>query len=351
MQLFSAGVLLALLFLSTLAVQAVSVVRPRIPCLTTNVDFIPLQEGLQHLAQAANISSTVLHLKLPGVECAGSYVSNEGHILSAAHCLQPCIDQIRRENPRLISQAQASASVRREQLKCDININGVNTQVRIHLMNSCALDYHDLWKNPSAPESCKQNDLAVIQAVNPPANTACLTMATTAPPLNTEVVSIGVPGATHRRNHRQTARDARGSELSLSRGSVVEQDFCSLLQEDPRRPGVTVSGVHPLPRNLLRNLRSHGYIQVTADGVQGSSGGPVLNSNGHIVGVNAAVVFSDPTNYECSGSLFAAPLTHLTREISSWNPEFNMTTLSCRNPSAPAPIPAIKEPRGDRQSK
>ena len=107
-----------------------------------------------HLAdkdvQEATVSFQVLRTDGKWERCVGAFVSNEGHILTANHCLDQCSDGT--ANPR---------SNRLQQ--CLAQIDGKKTLVDIKVTSHCSFQDHLKAASGFGFSKCKQfNDVAIV---------------------------------------------------------------------------------------------------------------------------------------------------------------------------------------------
>ena len=161
-------------------------------------------------------------------------------------------------------------------------------------------------------------DFAVLHPKNKSAlgNFSCLPLAESKPNLQDGVFAITYPTSTGRAFggvKDPNEKDAPGGTLSLSSGQVVSKSTCTVKwkAQGPVQTvlyGSAIQGKEmAMPASLLKWYG--GKIQTTVDFVPGSSGGPLLNSKGEIVGVVSTSMSGLQNNYqECRGSTVFEPV-------------------------------------------
>lgn len=244
----------------------------------------------------------------PG-HCSGVYISNSRDILTAAHCIEACVFR----GPASLGQDHRGKT-------CRIKINGEQAVVQVQMMSQCTLNAtYDVKiaramgsQNQAIPEKCAhQSDLAVIRPITLlRRNFSCLKLNGNYQ-TNQKVFTVGHPGFSKRSDYRTF--DSDGSQAYYSRGRIVRQNHCDLKQRAPASGPLEVDGYqYPvgsrvvIPREV--SVAGAGKIQTTVDIVGGSSGSPLLNAQGEIIGI-ASFVFNDaqgPTT-ECAGSAYFEP--------------------------------------------
>ena len=258
----------------------------------------------------------------PG-HCSGVYISKSRDILTAAHCIEACVFR----GPSSLGQDQRGKT-------CRIRINGEPAVVQVQMMSQCTLNAtYDVkiarslgTQIQGIPEKCgQQSDLAVIRPTTLLKRSfSCLKMNSKYQQTQ-KVFTVGHPGYSKRSKYR--IFDSDGAQAYYSRGRIVRQNFCDLKQRAPASGPLEVDGYQypvgskvQIPREVV--VASAGKIQTTVDIVGGSSGSPLLNAQGEIIGI-ASFVFNDaqdPTT-ECSGSAYfePAPVGKLPANIPTCN--------------------------------
>jgi hypothetical protein len=241
--------------------------------------------------------------------CSGVYVSKSRDILTAAHCFDHCLFK----SPHSTGQNQAGKT-------CSVRINGEPTVVQVKVSSQCPLEKTHDWKIARAlgkptngiPALCaSQNDIAIVRPLSPLRRPfACLPLQGQTF-LGENVFTIGHPGYSSRSDER--LYDSDGKRAYYSRGSIVRKGHCALKQRWDSTKNLSVDGVtYPvgsfvkLPNDVL--AAGSGKIQSTVDLVEGSSGSPLINVRGEIVGI-ASFVFTDAQGplSQCEGASFFEP--------------------------------------------
>lgn len=244
--------------------------------------------------------------------CSGVYISKSRDILTAAHCFESCLFK----NPSAVGQNQTGKT-------CSVRINGEPTVVQVKVASQCPLDKtHDLkigraLGKPVAgiPGTCAtQNDVAIVRPLS------TLTRPFQCLPIQAQtflgenVFTVGHPGYSSRSDER--LYDSDGKRAYYSRGSIIKKGHCALKQRWDSTKSLNVDGVtYPvgsfvrLPSDVI--AAGQGKLQSTVDLVEGSSGSPLINSRGEIVGI-ASFVFTDAQGplSQCEGASFFEPATN-----------------------------------------
>jgi hypothetical protein len=61
--------------------------------LNQNIDFIPAGSGIEELNMSAKVLAASPKIKIGTGECSSSVISDSGHIQTAGHCVQSCMEQ------------------------------------------------------------------------------------------------------------------------------------------------------------------------------------------------------------------------------------------------------------------
>lgn len=252
--------------------------------------------------------STEGDITKPG-HCTGVYISQSRDILTAAHCIEACTFR----GPASLGQDHTGKT-------CRVRINGEPAVVQVQMMSQCTLNAtYDVkigramgGTNPAIPEQCAhQADVAIVRPKTLLSKKfSCLPMSKDYQ-TNQKVFTVGYPGFSARSNYRTF--DSDGSQPYYSRGRIVKQRHCDLKQRAPASGPLEIDGYRypvgsavAIPREV--SIAGTGKIQTTVDIVGGSSGSPLLNTRGEIVGI-ASFVFNEaqgPTT-ECAGAAYFEP--------------------------------------------
>jgi|GEM_PF-5436019 len=250
----------------------------------------------------------------PG-HCTGTYISNSRDILTAAHCLEACLFR----GPASLGKSHVGKT-------CQVRINGEPAVVQIKHTSQCTLmTTYDIKVGramgvpfPQLPEICSsQSDLAIIRPISKLSRPfSCLKMQGQYE-VNQKVFTVGFPGYSSRSEKR--VFDSDGKQPYYSRGKIVKQAHCQLKQRWDLSHDLVVDGFNYNVGSLVRlppevTVAGQGKIQSTLDIVGGSSGSPMVNASGDIVGV-ASFVFEEAhsTTSECAGATYFEPTQALSK--------------------------------------
>lgn len=257
--------------------------------------------------------------------CSGSYISDSGHIATAGHCLDQCM--FGEQN-----------SIQNTTGKCELNINGTMTSVRILSMASCTqrqIRQANAQMEGFDPSCANQSDVAIVIAENRPENFACLAMAQGEVD-SEDLFTMGIPN----RTRRGDGFDSDGSTLQFSTGRIFPKSETSCIVGangiltdrifGRHQPGNRLS----LPELSVRILGQHD-VRTTIDGVNGNSGGPLMNEHAEILGVGSARLFNqqrDLSKVSCLGTmLFSRFPDESTLARGYRAPGFSMSEVKCEH--------------------
>lgn len=292
--------------------------RAELPCgLVHKVDFLPAAEALQQLGKSLSFVSAAVEMRLPGSgnslpECSGSFISDDGDILTASHCMDSC-------------RFNGDGSSKNTGGTCELVINGVKQELEVIKGGACShkvsVDVQAAKKKGQSlegfPENCRAGaieDYAILHPKNKSAlkNFSCLPLAEGKTNLQDNVFAMGYPSSTQR-SSVPNSRDAESGTLAISTGQIVSKPTCT--QKWVAAKGVSKlfygSGVQTteveIPPELLEQVQ--GKLQTTVDLSPGSSGSPLINSRGEIVGSASTIISSKLHNWtrECAGATSFQP--------------------------------------------
>lgn len=253
-------------------------------------------------------------VEVPEMRCSGSYVSDEGHILLASHCLDSCVK----------FQTNYWTKEYRDQLTCDVVVNGKAITAKVELMSGCTLataenrfkaDVQGLKTRIGA--ECKRFiDLAVIKPQTPPEDFNCLPLAKRQPSKRDHLLLLSTPGETKR-----GVDDADGNKLQLSEGRVIESSKCTVKEQKTLLQKIFSRSVRvPIPSHLQKMFNRWGLLQTNVDAAKGSSGGPLINRDVEVTAVS--VLQMEPAHSEtreCEGATFFQPVSQLGEAAEAWS--------------------------------
>ncbi len=288
---------------------------------TAYTPIVSMQGQVDRIKAMAKLAPiTKPGVKMGEAHCSGSYVSDEGAILTAGHCLFINCD----------------APDDNGAIFCRININNVNSRVRILYQAQCAdNDIQETmrlvkFKHP-IPKNllrCKdERGLLILLPDNPEKDRACMAIST-GPVVKQAGNAIGWPAKTSRGEG-----DSNGKDLYVSEnGAILDpRSYCVVKEKDPML--AIVSGVKGLYSKMMKKSDPRGevielpeedqiagpeFLQTTFDGDHGSSGGPLVSKEtGEIIGVASRIakaIVNVSNNYNvhntfCEGATFFTPVS------------------------------------------
>lgn len=278
--------------------------------LYTPVDFFPLDvartmEEAQN-SQAAINATFKFFSRINSKEvlrCGAFHTSKQGHFVSAAHCFNPCLERTG------YLKKSGKGFVRTEKklpATCKIEMNKKEVIIKVHSMGSC-LNYED-------PKCDSSQDFLIAQIEG--VHTSCVAIRKQQPPiLGEELVAVGFPDETMGR-----LNNSDGKHMHLSFGEVLENGDgkCTYVTVDKLAGRVEKSEAQGLVPNP-------GLQRMSADFYKGSSGGPIVDRAGHVVGVGVLISGPEDTfadgkkvmDYQCDGSTHFNPITSILKHASA----------------------------------
>lgn len=274
--------------------------------------------------------------------CSSSRVSDTGHLLTASHCIEPCLrERLVIQKSPLIHGAPPTIerfAVSEKPVECLVEINGWQMRAKVIVANRCSVDASrtiaiesraGLMKlNPEAVDCGEYGDLAILEVpANVLSGAKCLSMSEREATPNEEVAALGFPHKTDRRSFQnQNAANSDGESLYLSRGQIVRQDHCLSKSKD----GLIK---HQLSERL--SLMAETRYQTTVDIVNSSSGSPLLDRSGAVIGVAESIAFSvHNKREECEGATYFAPVSRLKKNAKAWDSHVDISRIRCDRESA-----------------
>lgn len=287
-----------------------------------NADFESGAEGLSFVGRPSFATAAVKLRVFQGdlsQDCSGVIVSDEGHLLTASHCLDIC---------RFNEDGTPTGKNR-----CLIKVNDRAIGFTVLRGNTCTIQQRqkaEIAKKyrkslDEFPNNCLDGDLNDFALLKPTllgdlGEFSCLEIAPQKPRVGEDVFAMGYPNQTFRAQHeRPNAKDAPGGKLAISTGKVVSSNTCD--QRWVAQDGFNrfIFGSREMPekkeiQEIVKSLWGHS-IQTTVDIFQGSSGGPLVNSQGQVAGVASVMdAFVHNEKRECRGATFFQPVETLTRD-------------------------------------
>lgn len=264
-----------------------------------------------------------------GQSCSANLVSDEGHIITAFHCLQACMQSqgwfaseplALRDDLRL----RYRTTTETPPIECPLiisftdpdGVKNISSIARIIAGPQCLAEKkkNDRWNmsknfdvdmvgthlplDSEVYHDCDRSQDLVIVQVDPSRlhKKNCVSLHKEPSYLNTPVINIGFPTSTIR-----GAGDSRGDRLYFSMGEIIQSASCTIKYLS----GATLRTQLPFSYGKM-------LLQSNVDIVPRSSGSALLNKKGQVVGVASAI--SVPLQSEtsfCRGATMFANVLHL----------------------------------------
>jgi hypothetical protein len=301
------------------------------PCLLRNQ--LPGFHELKQVAASLPMVEGAVALEISKLDrttsnCGGAIISDEGHILTAAHCVRNCSHHSFVKAQDFRDAKTGASTPQTVPRQCFLIMNGERMVADVLLSGCEESDTQNRRKDSSCS---KMGDVAILKPLFQPLRfPGCLPLAKQVKD-HEPLLAVGQPLKSLRGTH-----DSPGHELVVSFGSAIPaRGTCYLRLTQPSShpsgsPGTKLPLVlEKYQGDILRFLSENTLVQTTVDLLPGNSGGPLINAKGEIVGVAAAI---DPdrnnTHQSCEGSTFMAPVT--SAEASSLRTaDFQIQKLKC----------------------
>lgn len=267
-------------------------------------DSLIKKSSYQSAADVADMAGSASAAVYLG-HCSGSYISDQGHILTAGHCLQNCAERAGLWKDR-----------KPKEMECILAVDGVAKRVKVILASRCNPSQGGERRFKDGTDECPDDaDLAIVLPDPAPSSFSCLEMATARPGPGEAIRAMGWPLKTERAN----GGNSDGTRLQVSKGRIVQQGYCDQVLADGSTKQVFIAG--------LKNVNTR-LLQATADVIPRQSGGALLNRNGQLVGVAHAVVHANQKT-ECRGGGLFESLDRLPAMAKAWKAEAELANMKC----------------------
>lgn len=277
------------------------------------------QMGFEPIIKLAKVLPTLsagVNLRILGSDgewgsCSGSVVSDDGTILTASHCLEDC------QNPNQNGIPE-----------CVVEIDGKRNVVEVNVASPCTYKDHEKEAALIPPTKCSRaSDVAVIVPESK-LDHACLPLSSDYE-IGQAVYTVGRPFEPSNRGKN----DVDGIHSYASFGAIIPHNMkCTLVQDsmpDDAKYGKPLGGAMDMSTDISPAM-TDGTIQTTVDILHGSSGGPLINPQGEIIGVASFTSSRYQTRWsECQGGTFFVPITSVNSTNSVIQPLFDMSNLKC----------------------
>lgn len=283
-------------------VYAMPLVVPKPICETTslyqNVNFFPTDmidqfSGIEKAKQAIKASFSY-HSLASGdpLGCSGSYSSSAGHLTTSLHCMANCL-----VNGGYYIKIRDKGLVRTDKkfpAECAVSSPEGITKMKILAAGDC---YSKLT------EQCLGDNDFILGQVEGRVTT-CAKARAKKTVVGESLMAVGTPVLTYERRH-----NADGKRPHFSFGKVIphETQFCDEIWIDE-------NGKERIEKKFIKNP-ADGFVRTTADITFGSSGGPVIDANGEVIGINAGGTVNDVR--ECVGGNHFAPMSRILEKSKS----------------------------------
>lgn len=273
-------------------------------------DFWPVEPNLKRLNLPQSLAKTSLRLQpltpqgKVNNDCSAVVVSDQGHVLTAAHCLKDCL---RKAN----AYKQESANVERLKpevlpVECPVLISEKPATLNVLATADCL----DAGETKALPDpSCVTLDVALGQI----ATEFAPVCAVLAPSVEVQYAfALSFP---YEKTYRLRDGDVEEFKQFFSEGELIAfKPTCDKKVKPPRypedeQPGSVSLGPPEVIRAYAREVALGKQIQMTVDVVKGSSGAPIFDREGRVLGVAKGYAMKRHGTFsECAGATFMAPL-------------------------------------------
>lgn len=282
------------------------------------------QESLSKAQSLREAIPAVFLLESSSGRCTATFISNQGHFLTARHCLQRCLLEAGvfkfTGAPGGLSYLSLEASAY-GQKSCVVQLNHQAREAVVVATSEGFISKMDergfQAYNPDQFEEKVQRGFTfkgdfVIAQLREQASTVCLKLQENLPQVNEPVLNLAYPSETFRAD----GFDSDGKSLYWSRGLRVEGIEQNSCLRDTEVPPTKM-------RDLKRVFDDSSGLLLSFDSIYGSSGSPALNTSNEIVAILTNVFrFSsvtglksdEPENRYCAGSTKALNIASL-REL------------------------------------
>lgn len=224
--------------------------------------------------------------------CSGSYISNDGYVVTALHCVSQCLS----EQGLLINDKSYSPRYEIQETQkpwpslvtCQFDFNGTLKSAKVVLVGKGRAvfdedqlgDYSDNERQSFLEQS---QDFAILKFED--LSVPCLQRSPITPAAGVTLWQIGFPT----KSKRSAESNSLGGIKEISVGSVYKKYLENLelrerLQSWPQSSRDFLELYFSLPGILLTNV----------DSLPGSSGSGVVNASGQIVGIMTSVMLKNP---------------------------------------------------------
>ncbi len=300
-------------------------------------DFLPGNSTLLGHGLPLEILMAIPRLEILGARCSVAVVSDQGHLLTAGHCVERCLDA---QSMYVKKNGILALDIDRlPEVRCQISVNGQPMQARVLAVNLCP---SDAWlKDPKALQICGAGDYALLELIGKHSfRSSCFQVSRRRAGPGQTVLAIGYPQASHRAHLRPGALDSDGRSQYISIGQILRPSMmCKRRVADSEQ----FSGFDLYPRAfqsdsrmrlIMQEVEQGRILQASNDILKGNSGGALIGRySAKLVGVASFMMSNHhDAHAECEGSGFFTSSAYILDHISRFFPKA-LGGLVCRERS------------------
>ncbi len=261
------------------------------PSLYQNANFFPAETREQF--QSAEYSKAAIQAQFnyksqtsgDPLGCSGSFSSSEGHFSTSLHCLQNCL-LLSGHYDKVINVGLVRTK-KPFPVDCPIDSSKGMKKMKILAAGDCYSKNTELCTG--------DNDFIIGQVEGK--KTECVKVRSSEAKVGESVISIGTPIAT---TGRRFNSDGRRAHFSFGHVISHNTEYCDDIWIE--------NGKETIEKKFLKNP-AIGFVRMSADATFGSSGGPVIDANGEVIGLNAGGTVNDVR--ECVGGTYFTPMSKI----------------------------------------
>lgn len=289
--------------------------------------------------------------------CAGTFISDQGHIITAAHCLRSCIYDTTRtaQEKSSIGAQERVTSKKRLSQTCAVNMNGQQVEIDVLFAPPCSSEVAEQTlidpDHPQKKECKNQSDLALVKLSRPlrplkngklssdprylEESFRCIPLNLNPQPASGRVFTLGVPEETKRPGNCNSS----GKGFYFSDGFILQSNTC--------HDGKKLRNIHRFASTV-----GEASIQTDLDVTVGNSGGPLI-LDGMVAGVAHKEIIRDSKGviqderHRCEGSGYFESMDLLPEEFKT---ELTLEKNKCRLRAAPHTLKAPPLPSREQGS-
>lgn len=285
-------------------------------CQVVKANFFPSAEAIKELALPLSMMAATPKITFlnkdgdPYDKCSSFVSSDDGHMFTSAHCVQACMKAA--EAYTAVDGVAQPNVTKLKDLSCPVLINGVKTDLQILAVSPCTRE-----ERASLPrEKCSGPEYAIVKTSLKAE--ACLETSSDSAKPGEAFMAVGFPEESFRRLQSGKNKDSDGAGQFVSSGEVIDANpSCARLGGNEAFKGGQQT------ENLMQSVRDGDLYQTTLDILRGSSGGPMVNGQGEVLGLAAMYVINNEV-LECKGSTFFSPMNMVLKVAEKDFPSLNL---------------------------